>query len=160
MGAAPSGASAGPEKVTHSGPLYALSVLPASSTAVMVTLKEVPTVGAQVAGTTEKEPAPAPAAVVEEATVVVVVPEPDVVGVDGTEVVTGKVVVVVDPVVVVVVAAPGTATMSRAEAPNMPEELSVTSSTVVPGSTRVTFTVATPAVKLTPLAVVQSPGAG
>ncbi len=50
-------------------------MLPSSSTAVMVTLKDVPTVGVEVAGTTEKEPAPTPSAgVVVEVTVVVVVP--------------------------------------------------------------------------------------
>ena len=78
--------------------------------------------------------------------------------VDGTEVVGRR--VVVGPVVVVVVAAPGALTMSGTEAPNMPDEPSVTSSTVVPGSTRVTFMVATPAEKLTLLPEVQSPWAG
>ncbi len=78
--------------------------------------------------------------------------------VGGTEVVVVN--VVVDPVVVVVVAAPGALTMSGTEAPNRPEELSVTSSMVAPGSTRVTFTVATPAAKLTLPPEVQSPGAG
>ena len=42
----------------------------------------------------------------------------------------------------------------------MPDELSVTSSIVVPGSTRATLTVATPSVKLTLLPEVQSPAAG
>ncbi len=131
----------------------------------MFTPNEVPTVGVEVAGTTEKEPATEPSAgVVVEVTIVVVVapgtvPEADdVVVVDGTEVVVGD--VVVDPVVVVVVAAPGALTMSGTEAPNVPDEPSVTSSTVVPGSTRVTFTVATPPEKLTLLAEVQSPWAG
>ncbi len=139
--------------------------MPSSSTAVMVTLKEVPTVGVEVAGTTEKEPAPAPSAgVVVEVTVVVVVPArtvpgPDVVVVDGTKVVVGDA-VVVDPVVVVVVATPGALTMSGTEAPNMPDEPSVTSSTVVPESTSVALTVAAPAAKLTLLPEVQSLGAG
>jgi hypothetical protein len=42
------GASCGPEKVTHWGPVKAASVLPYWSKAVTVTLKAVPTVGAEV----------------------------------------------------------------------------------------------------------------
>ena len=122
------------------------------SKAVRVRLKEVPTVGVEVAATTEKEPAAASLAGVVVVVVVVVV-------VGETEVVVAEVVVVV-PVVVVVVAAPGAPTVRGAEAPNMPDELSVTSSTVVPGSTRATFTVATPSARVTLLPVVQSPWAG
>lgn len=126
------------------------------------------------------------AGVVVEVVVVVpagAVPGPPVVvvegtGVEGTEVVLAGVVVadvvVVVPVVVVVVAvvvavvavvdvvvaATEVETLRGPEAPNMPDELSVTSSTVVPWSAKVTFTVATPAAKLTLLPAVQSPGAG
>ena len=71
-----------------------------------------------------------------------------------------SVVLVVVAAVVVVVAVTGAETLSGPEAPNMPDELSVTSSTVVAGSTRATLTVATPAAKLTLLPVLQSPGAG
>ena len=74
-----------------------------------------------------------------------------------------SVVVVVGPGLVVpgvavdVVAVP--ATVMLAEVPDMPEELSVTWSTVVSGSKMVTFTVATPSVKLTLLPVLQLPWA-
>jgi len=71
-----------------------------------------------------------------------VVSETDVVVVGGTDVVVVEVVVAV-PVVVVVEAASWAPTVSGGEIPNMPDVLSVTSSTVVPGSTRVTLTVAT-----------------
>lgn len=91
------------------------------------------------------------------------VPGSDVV-VGGTEVVAvvgGADVVVVEVVVAsVVVVVDGVTelpTVIGMETPNMPEELSVTSSTVVAGSTRVTSTEATPPVKVTLLPVVQSP---
>jgi len=91
---------------------------------------------------------------------VVVVAGPVVVVLDGgTEVVVAEV-VVVGPVVVVVDGVTELPTVTGAETPNMPDELSVTSSTVVPGSTRATFTVATPSAKVTLLPVVQSPWAG
>ena len=65
---------------------------------------------------------------------------------------------VVPGVAVDVVAVPDT--MMLAEVPDMPEELSVTSSTVVSGLKMVTFTVATPSVKLTLLPVLQLPWFG
>jgi hypothetical protein len=75
--------------------------------------------------------------------------------------------VVVVPVVVVpasvVVVVDGTTepvTVIGAEAPDVPEELSVTSSAVVSGSTRVTLTVATPPVKVTLLPAAQAPSGG
>lgn len=117
----------------------------------MATVKEVPAVGVEVAGITEKEPGPA-----SLAGVVVVVAGTDVVVVD---VVVDEVVVTV-PVVVVVGTMVEAPTVIGAETPSMPEMLSVTSSTVVPGSTRVTMTVATPPVKLTVLPAVQAPWAG
>ena len=132
------------------------------SKAVRVRLKAVPAVGVEVAGTTEKEPAAGSlAGVVVEVVVVVVVPGGAVAGTDvvvlgGTDVVVTEVVVVV-PLVVVVSGTTG-ATVSRPETPNMPDELSVTSNTVVPGSTRVTSTVVRPPVKVTLLLpVLQSP---
>ena len=118
-----------------------------------MTSKALPAVGVEVAGDTEKNPGEEP---LTGAVVVVVVP--------SGGVVKPSVVVVVGPGVVVpgvavdVVAVP--ATVMLAEVPDMPEELSVTSSTVVSGSKMVTFTVATPSVKLTLLPVVQSPWAG
>ncbi len=117
-----------------------------------MTSNALPAVGSEVAGDTEKDPG-------EEAlteAVVVVVP--------SGGVFEASVVVVVGPGVVVpgvavdVVAVP--ATVMLAEVPNMPEELSVTSSTVVSGLKIVTSTVATPSVKLTLLPVPQLPWAG
>jgi len=58
-------------------------------------------------------------------------------------------VVVTASVVVVVDATTEPETVIGAEAPDAPEELSVTSSAIVSGSTRVTLTVATPPVKVT-----------
>ena len=71
----------------------------------------------------------------------------------GTEVVVTGVAVVVP--VVVVDGLPGAVTEMLPETPKMPEELSVTRSVVVSGSTRVTLTVASPAVKFTALPAVQ-----
>ena len=89
---------------------------------------------------------------------------PDVVVVGGTEVVVADVAVVVAVVVlvpeavVVVEATTAAPTLSGGDTPNKPDELSVTSSTVVPGSKRVTLTVATPPVKVTLLLpALQSP---
>jgi hypothetical protein len=70
------------------------------------------------------------------------------------------VVVVTASVVVVVEATTEPETVIGAEEPDAPEELSVTSSAVVSGSTRVTFTVATPPVKVTLLPAVQAPSGG
>ncbi len=118
-----------------------------------MTSKALPAVGIEVAGDTEKNPGEEPLA---GAAVVVVVP--------SGGVLEPSVVVVVWPGVVVpgvavdVVAVP--ATVMLAEVPDMPEELSVTSSTVVSESKIVTFTVATPSVKLTLLPVLQLPGGG
>ena len=101
-----------------------------------------------------------PVVVVLDGGTEVVVVGPVVVVLDGgTEVVVAEV-VVVGPVVVVVDGVTELPTVTGAETPNMPDELSVTSSTVVPGSTRATFTVATPSAKVTLLPVVQSPWAG
>jgi hypothetical protein len=69
------------------------------------------------------------------------------------------VVVVVVPVVVVDVTAEPV-TVIGAETPDAPKELSVTSSVVVSGSTRVRLTVAKPLVNPTLLPVVQSAWAG
>jgi len=101
-----------------------------------------------------------PVVVVLDGGTEVVVVGPVVVVLDGgTEVVVAEI-VVVGPVVVVVDGVTELPTVTGAETPNMPDELSVTSSTVVPGSTRATFTVATPSAKVTLLPVVQSPWAG
>jgi hypothetical protein len=116
---------------------------------VIETSNAVPAVGAEVAGPTEKNPGPVPLVGVA-VVVVVVVPVGLVVG--SSAVVLGV------AVAVEVVAAPATAMF--AEVPDMPEELSVTSSVVVSGSTRVRLTVAKPLVKVTLLPVVQSAWAG
>ncbi len=92
--------------------------------------------------------------------VVVIPAEAVVVVVEPVVVLPAGAVVVVVVVPVVVVAATGAETVISAESPNIPDELSVTSSIVVPGSARVTFTVAAPSVKLTLLPVGQLPGAG
>jgi hypothetical protein len=75
--------------------------------------------------------------------------------------------VVVVPVVVVpasvVVVVGGTTeplTVIGSETPDAPEELSVTSRTVVSGSTRVTPAVASPSAKVTLLPAAQAPGGG
>jgi hypothetical protein len=76
------------------------------------------------------------------------------------------VVVVVEEPVVVVVGEPVVddttepVTLIGAEVPDIPEELSVTSSAVVSGSTRVRLTVAKPVVNTTLLPVLQSAWAG
>jgi len=93
---------------------------------------------------------------------VVAGPDTEVVG--GTEVVVTEVIVaeveVAASVVALVAPVTGASTAIGAEVPKTPDELSVTSSTVVPGSERLTFTVATPSVKATRLPAAQSPGAG
>jgi hypothetical protein len=105
-----------------------------------------------------------PDVVVVGGTEVVVVVAEVVVVVGGTEVVVADVAVVVAVVVlvpeavVVVEATTAAPTLSGGDTPNKPDELSVTSSTVVPGSKRVTLTVATPPVKVTLLLpALQSP---
>jgi hypothetical protein len=75
-------------------------------------------------------------------------------------VVVAPVVVVTASVVVVVDATTEPETVIGAEAPDAPEELSVTSSAIVSGSTRVTLTVATPPVKVTLLPAAQAPSGG
>jgi hypothetical protein len=97
-------------------------------------------------------------AVVVPAGAVIVVVEPVVVV--PVEVVPALVVVVVVPVVVVVDGTAEPVTAIGAEAPDAPEELSVTSSADVSGSTRVTLTVCTPPVKVTLLAAAQAPSGG
>jgi hypothetical protein len=78
----------------------------------------------------------------------------------------GAVVVVVGPVVVVPTGAvvvdrtTEPVTVIGAEAPDALEELSVTSSVVVSGSTRVTLTVAKPLAKTTLLPAAQAPFGG
>lgn len=76
------------------------------------------------------------------------------------ELVVVPVVVVPASVVVVVDVTADAATVSGAEAPDVPDGSLVISRVVVSGSTRVTLTVARPSVKLTLLPEVQSPGAG
>jgi hypothetical protein len=122
---------------------------------VIVTSKALPAVGVEVAGATEKNPGEVPLTGLD---VVVVVPSGGVVRPSVVVVVEPGPVVLVVGVAVDVVAVP--ATVILAEVPDIPNELSVTSSTVVPGSKRTTFTVATPSAKVTLLPVVQSPWAG
>jgi hypothetical protein len=104
--------------------------------------------------------------VVDPAGTVVVVVEPVVVVPAGTVVVVVELVVVVPvevvsaSVVVVVDVTAEPVTVIGAETPDTPEELSVTSSVVVSGSTRVRLTVAKPLVNTTLLPVLQSPWAG
>jgi hypothetical protein len=119
----------------------------------MVTSNALPAVGVEVAGATEKNPGDVP---VTELVVVVVVPTGVVVRPSVVVVVEPGPVVLVVGVAVEVVAVP--ATVMLADVPDMPDELSVTLSAVVSGSARVTFTVATPPVKVTLLLpVLQSP---
>ena len=90
--------------------------------------------------------------------VVVVVPVGAVVGPSVVVVVELGPVVPGAGVAVEVVAA--SATLMLGEVPDIPEELSVTSSAVVSGSTRVRLTVAKPLVNTTLLPVAQAPSGG